>query len=210
MSNRNSKQTANIKTDCAASHSGVSWAVKSKEGTPNIRVISDWPNPKAQNASSDKVPTTISYLEGRPHKWGYQTDPQEQTLKWFKVLLQTDHQYERNIDHVQSAIKFSETSGKTADQIVADYLNFLWTYTKEDISRHQGDDWEEIYSTHVVVTVPAIWNETAKRRTLRAAKTAGIHGTISLVYEPEAAALAVLHAKASEEAIKVKVTYPSE
>ncbi|KAG9557021.1 hypothetical protein KCU71_g11127, partial [Aureobasidium melanogenum] len=196
-----------IGIDFGTTHSGVSWAVKTREGTPNIRVINDWPNPKAQNATSDKVPTTISYLDGRPHRWGYQTGPQEQTFKWFKILLQTDHQYERKIDHVKSASKFLEATGKTPEEIVGDYLNFLWIYTKEDISRHQGDNWEEIYSTHVVVTVPAIWNETAKERTLRAAKTAGISGNISLVYEPEAAALAVLHAKASEEGIQTGDTF---
>ncbi|KAG9649800.1 hypothetical protein KCU95_g15447, partial [Aureobasidium melanogenum] len=196
-----------IGIDFGTTHSGVSWAVKTKEGPPHIRVINDWPNPKAQNATSDKVPTTISYLDRRPHRWGYQVGPQEQTFKWFKILLQTNHEYESRIGHVKSASKFLEATGKTPEKMVGDYLNFLWTYTKEDISRHQGDNWEEIYSTHVVVTVPAIWNETAKERTLRAAKTAGIPGTISLVYEPEAAALAVLHAKASEESIQTGDTF---
>jgi len=186
-----------------SSHSGVSWAINLSGGERNIRVINDWPNPRAQNATSDKVPTSISYLGGVPHNWGYQTVASERTFKWFKILLEPDHRYRSGVDHVRTSSKLLEVTNKTAEQVAGDYLGLLWKYTKSDIARHQGDDWEKIHSLRVVLTVPAIWSAVAKEKTLRAAKAAGLPDNILLVTEPEAAALAVLQAKATEQDLQV-------
>ena len=187
----------------APSHSGVSWAISLSGGERNIRVINDWPNPRAENATSDKVPTSISYLDGVPDNWGYQTVAGERTFKWFKILLEPNHKYKSEVEHVRTSTELLEVINKTAEQVAGDYLGLLWKYTKDDIARHQGDDWEEIHSLEVVLTVPAIWSAVAKEKTLRAAKAAGLPDNILLVTEPEAAALAVLQAKATDQDLQV-------
>jgi molecular chaperone DnaK (HSP70) len=68
----------------------------------------------------------------------------------------------------------------------------IWNYTKEDIRKVKGDSWVSIYELKVVLTVPAIWSHSAKDRTERVARAAGLPDNLSLVTEPEAAALAVL------------------
>jgi len=79
---------------------------------------------------------------------------------------------------------------KTAQDAAADYLRFLWSYTKEHIRRHTPKDDDDNHSPKVVITVPAMWSDVAKERTRKAAEAAGIPGDVSLVSEPEAAALA--------------------
>lgn len=81
---------------------------------------------------------------------------------------------------------------KTAEHVAADFLRMIWDYTKADIRRVTGDDWESVYALKIVLTIPAIWTAAASERTKRATNLAGIPGIISLVTEPEAAALVVL------------------
>ncbi|KAL0255191.1 hypothetical protein SLS55_009721 [Diplodia seriata] len=185
-------------------HSGVSWAVKTKAGGHKVRVINDWPNPHAQNATADKVPTTVSYGgDGKLDRWGYANTPGDSTLKWFKVLLEPDNKYRNAVEEVQASMKLLNSIGKPPEDLTADYLSLIWKYTKDDLRRHQGQDWEDIYALKVVLTVPAIWSAAAKEKTLRAAKAAGFPADITLVTEPEAAAIAVLKDKAAEEGLEV-------
>ncbi|KAL1613681.1 hypothetical protein SLS54_010378 [Diplodia seriata] len=190
--------------DFGTTHSGVSWAVKTKAGGHKVRVINDWPNPHAQNATADKVPTTVSYGgDGKLDRWGYANTPGDSTLKWFKVLLEPDNKYRNAVEEVQASMKLLNSIGKPPEDLTADYLSLIWKYTKDDLRRHQGQDWEDIYALKVVLTVPAIWSAAAKEKTLRAAKAAGFPADITLVTEPEAAAIAVLKDKAAEEGLEV-------
>lgn len=110
------------------------------------------------------------------------------------------------MDSIKQSTKLLEVVNKTPEQVAGDYLGLLWAYTKEDICRCHGNDWEEIYSLSVVLTVPAIWSAVAKDRTLSAAKAAGLPHNILLVTEPEAAALAVLQAKAIDAELQVRIS----
>ena len=82
---------------------------------------------------------------------------------------------------------------KTAKEVTADYLRMIWKHTTEHIAKHNLSGWSYCYK--VVITVPAVWDETARLQTKEAAKEAGISDEISLVSEPEAAALAVFQDK---------------
>jgi hypothetical protein len=80
--------------------------------------------------------------------------------------------------------------------MAGDYLGLIWEYTKNDISeRLRNSEWGKAHALRVILTVPAVWSATAKSRTLQAARTAGLPNNITLVPEPEAAALAVLRDK---------------
>lgn len=89
--------------------------------------------------------------------------------------------------------------GKSAIQVVADYLRLLWRHVVEDIIRDRGSSAFKGLPLKVWITVPAIWDDNARKRMRQAARMAGIlehrtagETTVELVAEPEAAAMAVL------------------
>lgn len=180
------------------------WAIK--EGDQKLRLITDWRNPRGRNANEEKVPSKISYLGGKVHKWGYEVDVRQESFKWIKLLLEPEQKHSQTIAEVKHSNELLTRLGMTADQVVTDYLKELWRYTREDIrKRMDEDDWESIYHRRVILTVPAMWSHQAKDRTLRAAKDAGLPDDIHIVTEPEAAALATLKNKAAENTLQVSL-----
>lgn len=181
------------------SYSGVAWAVNG--GSKTVRVVNDWPNPNSTNPNSDKVPTVISYQNGKPAQWGFSVDTiRKDSFRWIKLLLDPKNQVGKSSEAVLTSTKLLDALDKTAEDVAADYLQMLWSYAKEDIQKVRGDDWESIYSVKVVLTVPAIWSPAAQDKTMKIARKAGLPETMSLVTEPEAAALAVLKEKNDEDA----------
>lgn len=77
--------------------------------------------------------------------------------------------------------------GKNAQSVVADYLSQLWKHAKTVLERR----WPFLSTTklEVILTVPAVWSDAAKDATLTAAKRAGMGSNITLISEPEAAAV---------------------
>lgn len=136
--------------------------------------------------------------------WGYEVTVKEDSLKWIKVLLESRPKYPQTMDEVNQNNVILSRIGKTPEDVVADYLRCLWNYAKEDIRKRVDDEtWELNYSVHVVVTVPAVWSDMAKAKTLSAAKRAGMGRNITMITEPEAAALATLKEKAERHTLKV-------
>lgn len=176
----------------------MSWAVNG--GNKNVRLITDWPNPGSLVANAEKVPTVLSYKNGQPNNWGYCVELAEKdSFKWFKILLDPDHKLRNKAEPVVASSSLLRSLNKSAEDIAADYLRFIWEYTRDDIRRMKGDNWESMYNLKVVLTVPAIWSPAAKDRTEKVASMAGLPKNISLVSEPEAAALAVMKEKNDED-----------
>jgi len=174
----------------AARYSGVAWALN--RGNKHVNLITDWENPTANysNPNSDKVPTLISYNESGA-AWGFEAAVTKgSTLRWFKILLEPENKYEKTPEQVIDSKANLEKLGKTAQDAVTDYLRLLWSYALEHIRKHIPKDDDDNQSPKVVITVPAMWSDAAKELTRQAAEDAGIPGDISLVSEPEAAALA--------------------
>ncbi|KAI1464857.1 uncharacterized protein F4812DRAFT_462181 [Daldinia caldariorum] len=187
--------------DFGTTHSGVCWAIN--EGQKKIRLITDWTNPQAVNANAEKVPSVISYKNGQVSNWGYEVTMREDSFRWIKILLEPEHKYAKTIDDVKQSNALLTKLNKTADEVVSDYLRALWAYTKEDIRKRIDDEnWENTFRLRVVLTVPAMWSHQAKDRTAKAARAAGLPVDISMVTEPEAAALATLRGKAEEDTLR--------
>lgn len=146
----------------------------------------------------------ISYENGVVKNWGYEVGMKDESLKWIKVLLESRPKYPQTTDDVKRNNVLLTKLGKTPEDVVADYLRCLWNYAKEDIRKRVDDEmWEANYSVRVVVTVPAVWSDSAKAKTLSAAKRAGMGKNITMITEPEAAALATLKEKTDHHAIGV-------
>ncbi|KAI1660440.1 hypothetical protein F4813DRAFT_400656 [Daldinia decipiens] len=187
--------------DFGTTHSGVCWAIN--EGQKKIRLITDWTNPQAVNANAEKVPSVISYRNGQVSNWGYEVTMREDSFRWMKILLEPEHKYAKTIEDVKKSNALLTKLNKTADEVVSDYLRALWAYTKEDIRKRIDDEnWETTFRLRVVLTVPAMWSHQAKDRTVKAARAAGLPVHISMVTEPEAAALATLRGKAEEDTLR--------
>ncbi|KAF3092569.1 hypothetical protein TWF225_001905 [Orbilia oligospora] len=187
-----------IGIDFGTTFSGLSWAVNL--GEKRVSVVNSWETLTSFRPTNDKVPTQISYTGNEPTSYGYTAN--KKPFKWFKVLLQQGH-YSEGVKDVRAAQDSLLEVSKSIDEVVSDYLRWLWGRGKEDISRKQGSNFEEEYECRVVLTVPAVWSPVAKDRTLKAAKKAGLPSNIKLVTEPEAAALATLKEVSSEERLNL-------
>ena len=145
-------------------------------------------------------------MNGKPQEWGYTVGLSDESFKWIKILLEEHHEYATTVEPVKDSNKLLTKVGKTAQGVVADYLRLLWGYTLDDIRKFHPD-YQETYALRVVLTVPAVWSHAAKDRTSQAARLAGLPEDITLVTEPEAAALATLKEKAEDQTLKVRQYY---
>lgn len=174
------------------------------EGQKRIRLITDWANPNAINSNADKVPSVISYQNSAVQHWGYEVPTKNEAFRWAKILLEPEENHAGAERVVQDCAELLRKTSRTAEDVVCDYFRQIWAYTKEDIRKRVGDDeWERSFTVLVILTVPAMWSHVAKDRTLKAAKAAGLPPSITLVTEPEAAALATLRDKADDATLQV-------
>lgn len=184
--------------------SGVSWATTA--GRREVHVIDDWPHPHGRNTNDHQVPSVIVYdkYTHQVSKWGHHVREQDNDLfrfRWMKILLDPAHKYYKEAPQIKGMVERLNKIGKTAEQVVADYLKCIWDHTLATLRRKHEE--VSLYTMKVVLTVPAVWSPAAKDKTLQAARKAGLPVDIMLVTEPEAAALAVLKDKSEEETVSV-------
>lgn len=188
--------------------SGVSWAC----GDHGPQVITDWATSRASNADQEKVPSAISYDEdGNVEHWGYEAielGHAECTFRWFKIMLESSGSRPGNVEEQQhiefyreSTLALLKRTNKTPEDVTADFLRALWEHTREYIrKRVENTSWED--TSVVVLTVPAVWSDLAKSKTLDSAKKAGL-GDCIILSEPEAAALSTLKDRSDGQALEV-------
>jgi hypothetical protein len=194
-------------TDTHSRFSGVAWALSRQPD--NIKVVTKWRARGAYNADDAKTPTEIVYApkarfsNSRPVlSWGYEISPSQQPLKYFKLCLEDERHLAPDVqksEQLETARRMLSDQGITAVDAAADYLGELWKATLASLERELGTIAVNGLPFRVVVTVPAMWSDAAKSRTLEAATKAGIAAkrmcgdtTLDLIPEPEAAALATL------------------
>ncbi|KAL6354823.1 hypothetical protein LRP88_12180 [Fusarium phalaenopsidis] len=135
--------------------------------------------------------------------WGFEVDKDTTPITWFKLLLLKEEDLSpelRSSEFLLRARKMARENGKTAIDLIADYLRAIWRHTLESIAKDRGDSVLEAHQFHVVITVPAIWKDYARQDMEKAAKKAGIldrrvAGKTILTFapEPEPVALSTLH-----------------
>ena len=79
---------------------------------------------------------------------------------------------------------------------VSDYLSQIYKHTMETLTRRYGETFMGMTKVQFVLTVPAVWSDSAKDATLKAAEKAGMGNRhdLKLISEPEAAAVYTLKA----------------
>ncbi|UNI14703.1 hypothetical protein JDV02_001305 [Purpureocillium takamizusanense] len=190
-----------IGIDFGTTYSGVAWT--DSEDCQNIRVISTWSTHLRNCSNTEKVPTALSYNEnGQVEAWGYDALRQAQEVRWFKLLLLEEKDvpsYVRRSAHFREAREYQYEQNQEPIDMVAAFLRRLWEHSLSLIIRELGNDSVERSKFHIVITVPAIWQPYAQERMRQAAQKAGLltkrecgDTQLSLLSEPEAAALAVV------------------
>jgi hypothetical protein len=180
------------------SYSGAAWATVEDFESDQINLITSWPGTGREEG---KVPTELFY-EDNQIMWGYEIPPDADPVRWFKLLLLKEEDLEadmRSNEFILRGRKMLKENGKTANDLIADYLRAIWRHVLETINKSRGESVVDALAFHVVITVPAIWKGYARQGMEEAAKKAGIlsrraAGTTALTFapEPEAAALSTL------------------
>ncbi|KAK9436327.1 actin-like ATPase domain-containing protein [Metarhizium brunneum] len=188
--------------DFGTTYSGVAFA---RDAEPDrVHFVSSWSSPNLYCFTKRKVPTAI-YYDGnnKTPTWGYDVEPEQNALRWFKLLLLDDEHmpaHVKNSKYIRTAKSLLRKENKHVTEVIADYLRLLWEHSLQVIERAMGEGMVKLSTFKFVVTLPAIWPAYAQIRMHRAIAAAGLldkraAGKSSLTFlpEPEAAALATLH-----------------
>ncbi|KAI9149947.1 Heat shock 70 kDa protein 12B [Paramyrothecium foliicola] len=189
-----------IGIDFGTTYSGAAWATIDDFEAEQINLITNWPG---HGREEGKAPTAIYYdHDNGKARWGYDIEDEVSVLQWFKLLLLRQEDIQDDVQHSDvflNAKRMLKQSGKSAVDVVADYLRLFWDHIIDTIQRDRGDFVVEALQLHVVLTVPAMWKGYARQAMKEAASKAGIledrvagPTTLSFAPEPEAAALASL------------------
>jgi molecular chaperone DnaK (HSP70) len=197
-------------------YSGVSWVrnIVREDGRPDIKTVQDWPQ---DSSLMLKVPSIVAYQNSDIQRfiWGFEAkaDAYEQDkLQWLKLAIEVPgHHKEADILRqvcldVTNKLKPLD---KTLEQAVSDYLREVWQSSLDYIRNKLPEGELDRLEIRPIITVPHIWSDGAKSKTLKAFADAGVpvasaasDGIQQMVHEPCAAALAVIHDKNMETSIK--------
>ncbi|KAF3141743.1 hypothetical protein TWF703_001765 [Orbilia oligospora] len=197
---------------------GAAFCHSTQDGLRNSEVVSTW----ASNGVAPKTPTEIRYFpDGKESLWGAEASlPCERrqakdtapVYSRFKLLLDPTIyggvyasrskplSLLRRLEdlRLEDSASIKLPSGKTAIDVSSDYLKLLYNDLMNNRLRKRYPDTLDITPIEFVFTIPAIWSHKAQEATRYAAKTAGFSSrpsdSLSLVSEPEAAAMFVLQA----------------
>ena len=183
---------------CAIAHSSKVPDVRDRENLiQHLEVLKTWPG--AGNAATEKTPSIIAYDNDfvQVVAWGAQVDDRcPNRFAHFKLLLHQPNSSEGPLfDGVASKIQGYPLGsaqlppGKEAVDVVADYFHSLHEYLQQVLAHQYGDKFLANQTFVYVITVPALWNDRSKALTLQAANQGGFKDNVTLVTEPEAAAL---------------------
>ena len=115
----------------------------------------------------------------------------------FKLLLQppkrsSEDPGTEDSPELNTIRKLLEKYNKSAYQVSVDYLRKLWGHTKQHLANRLGGGFSDCYKVLVVLTVPTIWTPDSIKMAERLAREAGFPGSIHLLQESEAAAIAAI------------------
>ncbi|KAF2110481.1 hypothetical protein BDV96DRAFT_691242 [Lophiotrema nucula] len=206
-----------IGIDFGTTFSGAAWALSSRP--EDIKIVTRWRSNHSFNTDDAKAPTQLVYAPQNRYdshssmsygfssgrkvaSWGYEIDTKQEPLKWFKLCLEQKAKLHPDVQkspQLATAESMLSREGVTPVDAAADYLRQLWESIVEDLERQCGATAVKGLPFRVILTVPAMWSDSAQNNTRQAAQKAGIlqsrlcgETTLDLVPEPEAAALATL------------------
>lgn len=121
-------------------------------------------------------------------KWGYQVKPEQTPLRYLKLLLDPRQELPNYVDRADLLFQLRKCN-RTSIEAVSDLLAELFKEAKNAVLKRYGPNMVQTTKVDFVLTVPAVWSDTAKDATLKAAERAGLVSDLHMISEPEAAAI---------------------
>jgi hypothetical protein len=173
----------------------------------DIHLVTNWPG-QSRNPTDEKVPSEIAYFgSGQKFEWGNKIRHHNERETSTKLLL--DETYSKDqlrliqkLFHGDTDITEDEPdpasnrtpAHKEPVDIATDFLSGVRVHLQSVLEARYGKLLSEL-RREVVFTVPAGWSEKAKNLMYKAVCNAGFdvdETTISMITEPEAAAIYIL------------------
>jgi hypothetical protein len=139
----------------------------------HIEVIRDWPARHTKIGTKEKVPSEIAYGPDGT-QWGSLIPPNAARHMWTKLELDRPQTGEAAKILLEQKV-FANLLDKKPEDIVADYLEQVKDHLVVNLDNQYGRDLWSTLPITLVVTVPAVWSDAAKDRTLRAVSKAGFN-----------------------------------
>lgn len=182
----------------------MSYVTTDKTSIDDIDVIRTWPGDGRPVEGNWKTPTVIAYRAenrrtSRDH-WGYEVRRGMVSCSWTKLLLDTSAETaefdDPSLRNTTGSALFHLPEGKDAQMVCQDYLTEVYRFVVHNLKMRMTPEVFDITPMECFLTVPAIWTDKARASTWAAAMAAGFGSrpsdAISMITEPEAAALAAL------------------
>jgi hypothetical protein len=157
-----------------------------------VQIIQDWPARNNTIGTREKVPSEVTYQD-EGIVWGSLIESDVPRHMWTKLQLETpqDGEAAKVLQEVTS-----QGTEKQPIEIVADFLAQVKAHLIYNLDKRFGKVVWRTLPIILVVTVPAVWSDKAKARTLEAVDKAGFNclefpQSLSTVIttEPESAAI---------------------
>ncbi|KAG8165646.1 hypothetical protein KVR01_004198 [Diaporthe batatas] len=179
-----------IALDFGTTFSGIAYCFAGQKGA-KVATIQQWPG--AQGESVPKVPTLINYPSAdKTHfKWGAEVDRFQDNIVGVKLLLDPSQERPQYLP----TVNMKETLDKLPKEpvsVAADFISALYKHALSEISKAVPIQYFERCKKEFVLSVPAVLSDAAKSATIKAAESAGMF-PVTLIKEPEAAALYTMH-----------------
>jgi hypothetical protein len=160
--------------------------------------IVQWPDSRGflEGESSEKVPTQLCFSDEKV-LWGFGIPEDEPRYQWFKLGLDSEMK-QGKVSQLAAdypdpkAITSSDDNEHDPVHLTTQYLSQLRQHCERILRRKFGDTIVESTPLRYTITVPAIWSDSAKAKTLRCAADAGMGEAIQIISEPEAAIIYAL------------------
>jgi len=142
---------------------------------------------------------TLKYDESS-YRWGFQIKDMEERHEWFKLELDPSHS---NIPSTLAA-KYPSTTASppgydgdvSSEKLVTDYLKALRQTAENALHKKLPARILVTTPREWIITIPAIWSDSAKQKMRTCAESAGMGSgsQLHIISEPEAAAIYTLQA----------------
>lgn len=158
----------------------------------NIELVKKWPG--SGSLSAEKTPSILAYDDSftKVTAWGHSvTDAYKTRFAHFKFFLnpRAPHDTINKKWDLEKATNASLPEGKTAEEVATDYLRALHAYIHSILENTYGERFLAAQDILYAFTVPVEWSDRTKALMVKIAEDAGFKGSITLVSEPEAAAI---------------------
>ena len=155
-----------------------------------LATIDTWPvdQGSSQFKSAIAVPTEILH-EGIKVHWGFQIDSSKPRFQRFKLDLNEKRGHQASYISITYPDRLEKSPSliKQATELTIDFLKKLYSHIQLYLENKYSRGLLNTTPIQYILTVPAVWSETAKQLTKDCARAAGFGDSIHLIIEPEAA-----------------------